>query len=343
MSESSLRDTLTSAFDEIESDPVVPVNIEPVVQVDNAESAESRARDEAGRFAPKSVEQGKDEVKAAPMAAEVAPVVTPEPIKPPQSWKKDYWDAYQKLDPKVAAYINEREQQFATGVSTYKQEAERAKEIYEAIAPFQQDLQAHNLAPAQWIQQLGGAHQILVRGTPEQKLQAFQRLAHEYGVPLQNVISGQIDPVMQYLSPLQEQVRQLQGDLTGWKEQQQKQEQAVIQSEIQKFSESNPYFDQVKDTMAGLLQSGMASDLQSAYDKAVRLNDEVFAQAQQAKQDEAEKHRRETEAAKVNKARANTVSPRTATPAGVVSSGGKKDLRSTLEEAVESVLGGARV
>ncbi len=263
--------------------------------------------------------------------------------KAPSSWKKDYWEAYEKLDPKLADYINTREEQFANGVSTYKQEAERAKEMFEAIAPFQQDLQAHGVHPTQWIRNLGTAHQMLVKGTPEQKLATFQKLAHDYGVPLQSVISGQMDPMIQYLSPLQEQVRQLEGKLTGWQEQRQKEEQTVIQSEIEQFSTQHDHFDAVKETMAGLLQAGLAQDLKSAYDKAVRMNDDLWNSVQQQKTVDAEKQRLENAAAKVNKARASAVSPRSATPIGAMSSTGKKDLRSVLEDAVDATLGGARV
>jgi hypothetical protein len=328
-----LREALTTALNAQEE---VQTEQTPVIQdtpVETTEQREARQRDESGRF------KAKDD--AVDVTAKT--IDAPAPRKAPSSWKKDYWEAYEKLDPKLAEYIDTREQQFASGVSTYKQEAERAKEIFEAIAPFQQDLQQHGVAPTQWIRNLGLAHQTLVRGSPEQKLQAFQKLAHDYGVPLQSVITGQMDPMMQYLSPLQEQVRQLEGKLTGWQETQQKQEQTVIQSEIEQFSTQHEHFDAVKETMAGLLQAGLAQDLKSAYDKAIRMNDDLWTSAQQQKTADAERQHRESAKAKVNQARANTVSPRSATPIGAMSSSGKKDLRSQLEEAVDATLGGARV
>ena len=64
----------------------------------------------------------------------------------PTTWKKEYlpiWDkltAGEQLTPeeslKLAEYSNQRESEYKKGVSTYKQEADNAKSLVEAIAPF---------------------------------------------------------------------------------------------------------------------------------------------------------------------------------------------------------------
>ena len=343
----SLREALSSALDAAETttEPVettTEVVAEPP-QAETAAQAEQRQRDEKGRFAPKeSVAQAPEPVKAETVNPTLSPVAA-ESLKPPSSWKKDYWDAFGKLDPNVAKYIQEREQQFANGVSTYRQEAERAKELWSAIAPFQPVLQQHGIQPGQWISQLGQAHMQLVQGSPQQKLAMFQKLAQDYGVSLESVQSGQVGPVEQYLSPLQEQIRQLQGQFSSYQQQIQQQEQAATMQQIEAFKANAEHFDTVRETMAGLLHAGLANDLQSAYDKAIRMNDELFAQAQQAKAADAEKQRHEAEQARVNKARANAVSVKGSTPLGTTVTKANPGLRSMLEEQVESVLGGARV
>lgn len=339
--ENDLRDALNSAFEqhsELQSaETAAPVSQEPAP----AETS-TRSRDDAGRFT-KSEKQAEVKSDAAPavQAAPAAPEVSVR--KAPDSWKKEMWDAYGKLDPTVADYIQERERQFASGVSTYKQEADKAKEIYEAIAPFQQDLQAHNLSASTWIRQLGGAHQILVRGTPEQKIQAFQHLAQSYGVPMQNIASGQVDPLMQYLSPLQQKIAQLEGSLTGFQEQQRNQEQQALSSEIQRFAQDHEHFEAVKEQMAGLLQAGVAKDLNEAYSKAVRLNDDIFASDQQRKQEDAEKQRRDQEAQRVAKAKSNVISIKGATPTSSGQGKGNKDLRPTLSAAFDEYSSPGRI
>lgn len=343
----SLREALSSALDAAEPLPDTP---EAQVETASAEvpaetAAEARSRDEKGRFAAKESAAPAQTPEATPEAnVEAQPVpVAAEPLKPPSSWKKDYWESFGKLDPQVAKYIHEREQQFASGVSTYRQEAERAKELWGAIAPFQPVLQQHGIQPGQWISQLGNAHMQLVQGTPQQKLAMFQKLAQDYGVSLESVQTGQVGPVEQYLSPLQEQVRQLQGQFSSYQQQIQQQEQAAIMQQIEAFKANATHFDEVRETMAGLLSAGLADDLQSAYDKAIRMNDDLFAQAQQAKAAEAEKARQEAEAARVNKARANAVSVKGSTPIGTTTTKANQGLRSLLEEQIDSAFAGARV
>lgn len=348
----SLAEALSSAFDKAEAEqgpfdtpeaqdtPSAPVEERAAPANETAEQAADRARDEAGRFAKKDsagqVPAKAGQVPGNPLdpAASLAPA---EPRKPPTTWKKEFWEPYQKLDQPLADYIQQREQEYLKGVTNYKTQAEQARDLQEAIAPFSQDLQTHGIRPSDWIRNLGSAHQMLVKGSPEQKLQIFQKLASDYGVPLQAIQSGQLDPVMEYVAPLQQTVQELRGQLNSWQAQRQQQEQAALQSEIDAFaSEHGETFDQVKDTMAGLLQSGLASDLKSAYDKAIRLNDDVW-QAEQHRQAQA---KREAEAQKVAQARAKAVSPKSATPAGVMATQGKKDVRSAVEEAFELHAGG---
>lgn len=341
MAGTTLAAALTDAFDKAEVEVPQEVQVTPEASANEAAPTETatekadRLRDEAGRFKKADEQPVKPEASQDAATAPVAPV---EARKPPSSWKKEYWEAYQKLDPQVAEYINQRESQFASGVSTYKAEAERARELNEAIAPFAQDLQTHGIHPAQWVRNLGLAHQTLVKGTPEQKLATFQKLAQDYGIPIQAIQSGQIDPVMQYVAPLQQTVQELRGQLNNWQQQQQQQEQTALQKEIEAFAAAHEQFETVKETMAGLLQSGLAPDLKSAYDKALRLNDEAW-QAEQHRRAEAE---RAAAAEKVAQARAKAISTKSATPTGVMGSS-KKDLRSVLSENVEQFLGGERV
>lgn len=335
-----LREALTTALEAHESAEVVtpPVVEAPeIVTPPAGETTEQRAareRDEAGRF--KAKEDGAPVAKAPAVAAPA--VAAPAPRKAPSSWKKDYWEAYQALDPKLADYISQREEQFASGVSTYKQEAERAKELFDAIAPFQQDLQQHGVQPVQWLRQLGSAHQMLVKGSPEQKLQAFHKLAQDYHVPVDALLDPNVR--QQFMS---QQAQQPQPDVGQLVEE--KFMQVRAQTEIEQFASdpANEHFEAVKETMRQLLAAGLAPDLKSAYDKAVRMDPELFEREQLRASEAAERQRREQAAAKVNAARANAVSPRSATPSGAMTGSGKKDLRSTLEDAVEATLGGARV
>lgn len=344
MAENTLRDALTEAFQEQEAK-------EPIEQVQQVsgdvldapqETSEQRAerlRDEGGRFKAGDATDVQVKTKVPALEAQIdplAPVV--EAVKPPSSWRKDQWEAFQKLDPQTAKYIVERESQMANGVSTYKQEADRAKEIFEAIAPYQQDLNQHGITPAKWVAQLGAAHQTLVKGSPEQKLQAFYKLSQDYGVPIDALLDQNVR--QRFLTSAPAPATQ---DVSKLVEEQFVKREA--QTEIQRFATdpANVHYEAVKGTMGQLLATGLADDLKSAYDKAVRMDPELWQSEQLRTSEAAEKQRRDAEAARVAKARGNAVSVRSATPTGPGTGNAKKDLRSTLEEAVDAHLGSARV
>jgi uncharacterized protein YqfA (UPF0365 family) len=85
--------------------------------------------------------------------------------------------------------------------------------------------------------------------------------------------------------------------------------------------------------MAGLLQAGMANDLQSAYDKAIRLNDNISqkVQAEQAHKSESDRQ------AKLASAKAKALSPKSSSPTASTSTGGKgASIRDELLKQFES-------
>jgi hypothetical protein len=83
--------------------------------------------------------------------------------------------------------------------------------------------------------------------------------------------------------------------------------------------------------MAQLLELGKAQDLETAYAKAVRLNDDVWAIEQERLLKSAQKHA--SKASQVAKAKAAAVSPKSVTPSGkVADSGDKKDRRSQISD-----------
>jgi hypothetical protein len=129
----------------------------------------------------------------------------------PSTWKKEYVQIWDKMEAgeqiskedftKFAEYANQRESEYKKGVSTYKAEADRARGYEEAIAPFIPELQAQNISPAAWINNLGRAHMVLTKAPYDQKVQMFQRLAQDYGIQLngESVASVQQDPYTQQL------------------------------------------------------------------------------------------------------------------------------------------------
>jgi hypothetical protein len=266
-----------------------------------------------------------------------------EKITRPSTWKKEYVQIWDKMEAgeqiskedftKFAEYANQRESEYKKGVSTYKAEADRARGYEEAIAPFVPELQAQNISPAAWINNLGRAHMILTKAPMEQKVQMFQRLAQDYGIQLN---SEGVAPIQQdaYTQQLMNQLNQVNQEVSNIKGRFAQEENQRLMSEIERVrsdAEKFPHFDVVREEMAQLLELGKAQDLETAYKKAVRMNDDVWA----LEQDRLLKEARQTtiKAQQVAKAKAAAVSPKSTTPSGKVSNPeDKKDRRSLIAD-----------
>lgn len=334
--QTTLRDTIAEQMDALEEIPAAPaapapVETPPTDVEDKPGRTAGRARDEQGRLLPGKAEIPAQTPPAAtpgavPNAA-LTPAPEPEKVVRPSSWKKDMWEHWDKLPPDVAKYINQRESEFAKGVSTYRQEYENARPIMEALAPHMPLLQQHGIDPGQQVARYMHVHKTLALGSPQDKLGLFAQMAKDYQVPLEQLFvrgnDGQVylnSQLPSYTPPAQQQdVGKLIEEKLIEKEAQQA-ARSFTEAKDAAGNTAHPHFDTVRETMSQLLAAGIAQDLQSAYDAALRLpqHQALFDQLQQQKTaaDEAEKQKKLVEAA--NLARRNAVSIRSATPASKV-------------------------
>jgi len=354
----SLRDHIESAMEQVESgnEPVEQVeSLDVAPQDDIAIESSGPDRDESGRFKSK---EPKEEVAAAAPAQEeteeteqVEVEAAPALVRP-STWKKEYMPIWDKLEKgealskeesrKLAEYSNQRESEYKKGVSTYKAEAERARQLEEAINPFVPELQQQGISPAAWINNLGRAHMMLSKAPYEQKVEMFQRLAQDYGIQFNQM--GQAQQLDPYAQQLMAQMQRNEQEVQAIKSRFQQEEEARLNAEIEQFSsdvEKYPHFEALREDMAQLLDLGKAQDIPTAYKLAVRLNDDVWQQEQerllsQAKHDALKQQQ-------IAKAKSASVSVRSTTPSGKVNDGlDTKDRRAVLAAQMEA-FGASRV
>ena len=335
------REMLEAAMNEVE------IKDEPQ-EVEHEEEEvpqDEPARNEKGQFV------AEDEAVAEETSIEATSEDADEPEQPeeqpeisdipkPTTWKKDLlplWDKIAKGETlskdeskKHLEYLNQRENEFKKGVSVYKAEAERAKALEEAINPFVPELQSQGIHPAAWINNLGRAHMILSKAPHEQKVQMFHRLAQDYGVNL-NLSNEPQQPVDAYTQQLMQQLNQVNQEVSTIKGRFEQEEQARLSNEIERVrsdKERFPHFDLVREEMAQLLELGKAQNLETAYTKAVRMNDEVWAVEQDRLLSSAKKQASQSQ--QVARAKATAVSPKSVTPNGTQAKVEAKDRRSLL-------------
>ena len=333
------REMLEAAMNEAETQEVEHE------EVQSEEPQDEPARNEKGQFvaedeavaeekSPTDIAENADE----PEQPEEQPEISD--IPKPTTWKKDLlplWDKIAKGETltkdeskKHLEYLNQRENEFKKGVSVYKAEAERAKALEEAINPFVPELQSQGISPAAWINNLGRAHMVLTKAPYDQKVQMFHRLAQDYGVNL-NQINEPQQPVDAYTQQLMQQLNQVNQEVSTIKGRFEQEEQTRLSNEIERVrsdKERFPHFDMVREEMAQLLELGKAQNLETAYVKAVRMNDEVWAVEQERLLSSAKKQASKSQ--QVARAKATAVSPKSVTPNGTQAKVEAKDRRSLI-------------
>ena len=339
MSEEQLdrREMLMQAMEASEEGTLESPEEKPL-EVEATDEIADQARSEKEQYAKEEEAPHMEAHDEEPVEIEEKPA-----LQRPTTWKKEYLPIWDKLNSgeqltreegsKLAEYAGiQRETEFKRGLSTYKAEADRAKPLIEVIAPIEQNLTSRGINPVQYVQNLVRAEQILSNAPYQQKVQIFQQLAADYGIQLNN--EGQATQLDPYTQQLMNQLNQVNQEVSSIKGRFAQEENQRLMGEIESVRsdvDNYPHFDVVREEMAQLLELGKAQDLKTAYKKAVRMNDDVWA----LEQDRLLKDAKQSaiKAQQVQKAKAAAVSPRSTTPSGKVSDGtDKKDRRSLIAD-----------
>lgn len=308
--ERSLRDDLAAGLKEIEEREALtaPEGVEapdPEAEA-NAQAPEAQAdrgdgRDAHGRFITKPKE-GEEAAPAAGSTEPAAPATTdqpgsqtpaaqPETDTAPKSWRADEAQSWKDLPAPAKAAILRRETEAARLAGANDEERMFGRQMADVFRPHLHEIQAAGATPQNALTTLLGNHNALRSNDPAVKLNTARRLLMEYGIDPAQVAQSDPNAPPLYVVQLQNEVAQLRSRL-GQPQAQNfaplppSQEEHNILSEIEAFREdpAHPHFDAVQATMAKLLETEQAPDLQSAYDAAVAINPALRSTAQPAPQ-----------------------------------------------------------
>jgi len=345
--ELSLRDSLTDAFEAAREAPseTVASRAEPAAPAAPAAPREAApaaqaSRDAQGRFAARTDTQTR--APAAPEAQGQAaqPGAPAEPIQPPASWSAPAKAAFASLPPIVQSEIAKREADVNRGFEDRASALKRFEPLEQLLGPRREMLAARGVSEVDFVRTLFAASDWLDRDP----VSAIRELMRQKGVGPQHLgvqapagqqPQAQLPPQFQTLA---REVQTLRTQLSQRDQAEAAQRQQGVHSEIAAFAAdpANLYFANVRDDMIGLLQSGRASNLKDAYDKAVWANPETRAllQADAAKKAEAERLNAQRNQASGARRAAGSVSG--APTPGSAPAGGAAPQRSLREEIAES-------
>ena len=300
--------------------------LEQFEQAETVEAPQETPRDEQGKFVAKNEQT----------MVEQEPVEEPVWKRPPASWKKDYHEVWQSADDRMKEYAWQREEQMKAGVQPLMEKARIADQFQEVLNPYMETIRGLGIDAPKAVQALMEADHALRYSDPQQKQQLFLRLAQQYGVNFGDGSQLQQQSVDPNISALQQELNRVRGEVLSWKEQQEQAQNQSLLGEINNFAMKAEYFEEARPTMISLLQSGVASTLEEAYEKALRLDDNLYQQVQQSQQAQVEAQQKVAANQAAKKARAAAVSVRSAAP-GATTATKAQDRRSLLAEQFDSM------
>jgi hypothetical protein len=218
----------------------------------------------------------------------------------------------------VQHIINRREQDAHRAITAQDEVRTVGNHFMQTANEFAPLIQARGGNPVALFREFLGILGTIQNSDPANRARVFQQLAAQNGVDLRQLgFPGQPNAPSQQQAPnvpIDQLVqRQVNEQFQAFQRQQaQERERAEMQStnsEIENFRSkldasgqpAYPYFDYVTSLMASMLGGGVVSTLEEAYQLAVKAHPEtsqLIAQAQAAQAQEAEKKRRNAEAAR---------------------------------------------
>lgn len=262
----------------IEDAPAAPAETQGSIRDTMASVlAKYPGRNDSGQFESRAIDQAPDETVETTTDQPATETAEPAPpaIDPPSSWSAEQRAKWATLPPDVQAYVAQREADAHKAISEKGSVAAR----YEAAVGEHRDMLVRNHGSVE-----NGINALLNLAN-----NAFQRprefildFARQHQVDLST-----IQPSGNPAAPA-DPINHLAHEVGTLKTQLQQQHEAQIAAVIREFSEAKdaagkparPHFDAVRGHMAQLMNAGIATSLEDAYDQATRLNGAVWAQIQ---------------------------------------------------------------
>ncbi len=283
----SARQALERAFEK--------VNAQPEGQ-QTAPKAD-RVRDETGKFVKSDSKPQNSAEQAKPAAdlAKAAEQQAQQQVKPaPQRFSKTVTpEVWAQTPEPVRAEVERALGELTQGIEKYRGAAEAFEPVrkYHDMAAqggttLEKALDAYVGIENAWRQNPAQGFAEVCRNMGVQPMQMLQAIAQGFQggqVQMPHGDSPQVAALKNELAQLKSQLGEFGKTFT---ETQQQARQRQVESTVEAFAKdpAHPHFDEVSDSVAHMLETGFAKDLQDAYDKAIRLNPEVAAKIEASKQ-----------------------------------------------------------
>lgn len=345
----SLDEQLAKAYDramtepeaeaapEVVADDAAPVTDAPETAPEATEDKPSRERDENGRFKPKTTEQaaeappevtnsGKDDEagrkpeEPKPETVAVTPAIAP-PVALPEAAKAEW----SKTPPAIQQAVLKRENDIARYVQQTSATLKQYEAINQQIEPVRKEMESFYGDVPTALKTLFSISDYATK-SPYEYMRWFAQTRGLDAQQLLNVFAGGQAPQAQpafnpQIAVLAQKVSAQENTIKQIEQQRIAAQEAEISKAYQEFAANpdNKFIDMVRDEMSALLDNGLASSFQDAYDKAVWQNP-ALRQQLLAEQIAAQEAKRKAEIEKAAKKATSAAALAQATKGGAIGS-----------------------
>ena len=334
--ESSLRDTLESAFEDDDGDSEVDESdAEKVAAKPDSESTDDSDKEKDAL--------GEDGDKVADAKSDGDEKDTGKPLKAPVGWGPKEREAWSKVPANVQQQIHSREREIATamqGTADARVTHDEFEKLAQSFAPIMAAEGVQN--PMQAVKGLFNTVAELRMGSPEQKAVKMAAMIQHYGIDinaLDSALVGQT-PTASPNAEMEHMINQRMGPVNDLlselqTRQGQAQQQTIDQANHAVASFEGEFLSDVRNDMADLIDMaaarGQEMTLQNAYDKAVLLKPDIQEILTKRASDEKLFGNRQNIGKKLNAA--SSISGR---QGGDGKGGGAMSIRGSIEDAWEA-------
>tara|TARA_R110000787_G_scaffold248992_2_gene354575 strand:- start:618 stop:1721 length:1104 start_codon:yes stop_codon:yes gene_type:complete len=238
----------------------------------------------------------------------------PDALAAPKTWPTEHREAFEHLPETQQQFMLQREQErdaaFTRKTTELAEQRREVEGVAGVLAPYKEQMRSHGISEAEYISRLM-TYDSALRQNPKA---AIAQLAQHYNIDLSNDSSGDwVDenPPDPQFQQLQHQLNQTNAELKSIKQGQIQREQHQVTGQVENFatekdSKGNlkrPHFEAVRERMGRLVTAEEITDLQSAYDMAVRMDDTLYKQSLQAERQSVAKQEDSRRKAAVDKAK----------------------------------------
>ena len=223
---------------------------------------------------------------------EATPDREPEPdaLSAPKTWPAEHREAFEHLPEDQRSFMLQREQErdaaFTRKTTDLAEQRRQIESLQGVLAPYKQQMQAHGISEAEYVSRLM-TYDNALRQNP--KL-ALQNLAQHYGIRLSGdsgVDYVEETPSDPQILQLQQQLNQTQAHIQTMQQSQVMAQQQQLVDQVESFSTAkdakgnlkHPHFEKLRERMGRLVNAGETTDLEEAYGKALRLDNDLYNEA----------------------------------------------------------------